>query len=212
MKVTRGTGLLENFLAKKRAGMANKLISDDLRGGRILDIGCGSYPYFLNSIKFKEKYGLDKGRTGLPRPDVTSGLAMTLSAFDVEKEKRLPFGDEYFDVVTMLAVVEHLDPLILSNLFLEIRRVLKKNGEIIITTPAFWTGHILNLFSKLKLISEEEVGEHKKLYGKEEIVDILKKAGFNDVKAGYFEMGLNVWVKGKVGEIREIGEIRGIEI
>ncbi len=45
--VTRGYGLLERFLAKKRAKMANEIIPLALRTGRILDIGCGPFPYFL---------------------------------------------------------------------------------------------------------------------------------------------------------------------
>ena len=60
VKVTRGHGLLERFLARKRACMANQLIPSHLRNGRILDIGCGSFPYFLLNTVFTEKCGLDK--------------------------------------------------------------------------------------------------------------------------------------------------------
>jgi hypothetical protein len=28
--------------------------------GRVLDVGCGSYPMFLTMADFEEKYGLDK--------------------------------------------------------------------------------------------------------------------------------------------------------
>jgi hypothetical protein len=45
---TRGRGLLEPWLAKMRAQRANRLIPAELRAGRILDIGCGSFPYFLS--------------------------------------------------------------------------------------------------------------------------------------------------------------------
>ncbi|MDP2947815.1 MAG: hypothetical protein Q8N88_06895, partial [Nanoarchaeota archaeon] len=58
-KPTRGTGLLEKYLAKKRAHMANKLIPESLRRGRILDVGCGETPFFLLNTKFNEKYGID---------------------------------------------------------------------------------------------------------------------------------------------------------
>ncbi|HBE45379.1 MAG TPA: hypothetical protein DDW17_08060 [Deltaproteobacteria bacterium] len=40
--------------------MANSFISPYLRQGRILDIGCGSFPYFLKNTEFAEKYGIDK--------------------------------------------------------------------------------------------------------------------------------------------------------
>jgi hypothetical protein len=39
-RITRGFGLLEGFLASKRAQMADRLIPGDLRNGKILDICC----------------------------------------------------------------------------------------------------------------------------------------------------------------------------
>ena len=47
--VTRGTGLIEPWLSDHRARKANELIPRHLRDGRILDIGCGSYPYFSHT-------------------------------------------------------------------------------------------------------------------------------------------------------------------
>lgn len=60
IKVTRGYGLLEYFLAIQRARIANKFIEDTHKNGRILDIGCGSYPIFLLTSKFMEKIGIDR--------------------------------------------------------------------------------------------------------------------------------------------------------
>jgi hypothetical protein len=60
IKITRGFGLFESFLAKQRAKIADKLIPSTHRKGRILDIGCRVYPIALLSIEFSEKYGLDK--------------------------------------------------------------------------------------------------------------------------------------------------------
>src|SRR5690606_34728965 len=59
-RVTRGKGRLEAFLARHRAQMANRLIPDELRGGTIVDIGCGSYPYFLSTVDFARRVGLDR--------------------------------------------------------------------------------------------------------------------------------------------------------
>lgn len=56
---TRGKGLLESVLAGMRARKANQLIPDELRTGRILDIGCGAYPYFLSHTFFHEKAAID---------------------------------------------------------------------------------------------------------------------------------------------------------
>ena len=59
-RVTRGSGLLETFLARRRAEMANRLIPSISRAGCIADIGCGRHPYFLLNTIFSRKIGLDK--------------------------------------------------------------------------------------------------------------------------------------------------------
>jgi ubiquinone/menaquinone biosynthesis C-methylase UbiE len=53
--------------------------------------------------------------------------------------KDLPFPDEYFDRVLMFDVVEHLYPWELHDALLETRRVLRKDGRLIIhTAPNRW--------------------------------------------------------------------------
>ena len=65
---TRGSGLLEPFLARLRARKANRLIPPHLRSGRILDIGCGSFPYFLAHTSFAEKFALDQAERPAAAP------------------------------------------------------------------------------------------------------------------------------------------------
>lgn len=126
--VTRGSGFLEGFLAEKRSGLADSLIPSGLRSGRILDIGCGSFPLFLVNTIFFEKYGLDRL---IPEECVSEfhGKGINLLSHDVDSGV-LPFTDEYFDVVTMLAVFEHIEPEKLGSLLKEIHRVLKLGGGV----------------------------------------------------------------------------------
>src|SRR5687768_5097855 len=122
-RFTRGRGVLEPFLARQRARQANRLIPDRLRSGRILDIGCGSFPYFLAHTSFQEKYAIDQQPpAGDGSPDIR------WHTLDLNSAPDLPFEDQYFSVVTMLAVVEHLDPASLVLLLCEIRRVLVPGG------------------------------------------------------------------------------------
>lgn len=131
---TRGVGLLEDVLARQRSRLANRLIPDGYRKGRILDIGCGRYPFFLINTRFTEKCGMDKlVREGYDKHFADSGI--TFVRYNIGNEKKLPFGSSHFDVVTMLAVIEHLHPLNLAEGFSEIYRVLKPSGAFIITTP-----------------------------------------------------------------------------
>jgi ubiquinone/menaquinone biosynthesis C-methylase UbiE len=194
MKVTRGSGLLEVFLAKKRAKLANSLITKSQRSGRILDVGCGSYPYFLTTTKFKEKYGID--------PSVSLSLVkdsgIILKKIKINKNT-LPFANNYFDVVTMLAVFEHIENNDLITVIKEIKRVLKKDGVLIITTPAPWSDNLLHNMARVGLISSEEIHEHKHNHSKSKIENLLKEAGFekSKIKSGFFELYMNMWFTAK---------------
>ncbi len=203
--VTRGYGLLEAFLAKKRAGMANSLIEPELRGGRILDIGCGTTPYFLLNTSFAERCGLDKVAQGGERT-VTVGEAafpgsdnIILTSFDIEREEKVPFEDGRFNVVTMLAVFEHILPERLPAVVKEVHRILRPGGVYILTTPAWWTDGLLRLMALLRLVSATEIEEHKDRYSPGKISSILQQGGFaaKDIRTGYFELGMNIWARAK---------------
>jgi len=191
---TRGFGLLENFLAKKRAAMANLLMQKEHKEGRVLDIGCGTFPYFLVSSDAKEKYGMDP--------------AVDLRLFENKKrniilkkikvgEQKLPFVDNFFDAITMLAVFEHIDHDKLPLVLREIKRVLSKGGIFIITTPAPWSDKPLHYLANFGLISKEEIQEHKHNLTHKKIKEYLRDAGFSEdkIRNGFFEFYLNMWFK-----------------
>jgi SAM-dependent methyltransferase len=194
LKATRGYGLLEGFLARKRAKMADKLISSEFRKGRILDIGCGTYPFFLFNTSFSEKYGLDKAVQESDF-DTFQKDRIHLKQYDIEQEGILPFDDGYFDVVTMLAVFEHIEPKRVVSLLKEIQRVLKPGGMFIMTTPTSWTDGLLRLMAKFRLVSPVEIEEHKDIYTPQKIASILESAGFKreHTSTGYFELFMNIW-------------------
>ena len=49
-------------------------------------------------------------------------------------EHKLPFENESFDIVTMLAVLEHLSyP---EDILKEINRILRKDGRLVLTVPS----------------------------------------------------------------------------
>ncbi len=186
-------GLLEGFLSRQRGKMADRLIPAASRGGRLLDLGCGEHPRFLMATDFAEKYGLDRiaGGHGHPsRPD-----AITRLDGDLETADRLPFEDGYFDVVTMLAVFEHIEPARLVALVGDIRRVLRPGGVYILTTPAAWTDGLLRIMAKLKLVNPVLIAEHKDAYSPATISRILQRGGFSreQVRFGYFEIFMNIW-------------------
>jgi SAM-dependent methyltransferase len=188
-RVTRGNGLLEPFLARQRARVANRLIPPHLRAGRILDIGCGSYPYFLSHTSFKEKFAIDQ----FPASHSTSDIVW--HTLDLNSHPRLPFEVDFFSVVTLLAVVEHMNPDSLVELFRECRRVLVPGGMVVLTTPAAWSDRLLHFMAKLRLVSKEEIDEHVFPYTLPLIGWYFGVSGFlmQNLRFGYFEFGLNLW-------------------
>ena len=189
MAVTRGNGLLEGLLARLRAEQANRLIPQPLRQGRILDIGCGSSPYFLAHTSFQEKFAIDQ----LP---ATAGLdEITWHTLDLNTDPNLPFGDSFFNVITMLAVAEHLDPARLVELLRESRRVLAPEGMVLLTTPAAWSDRLLKAMARVRLVSKEEIDEHVYAYTLPLLGWYFGTAGFqmDRLRFGYFELGLNMW-------------------
>ncbi len=187
---TRGDGILENFLSDLRAKRANQLISDNQRDGKILDIGCGSYPNFLSSVDFKEKYGID------PSLSTNDFENINLKKMNISNQP-LPFDNNFFNVVTMLAVFEHIEKSEISSILNEIRRVLVKDGSFIMTTPAPWADGLLHSMARINLISNEEIHEHKSHYGMNTIRKMITDSGFDDklIRSGYFELGMNMWFK-----------------
>jgi SAM-dependent methyltransferase len=100
--------------------------------GRLLDFGCGSKPY--RSIIFVEEYiGVDFVNEGHPHDN---------EQIDVYYDgKTIPFPDNSFDSIFSSEVFEHIFNL--PEILLELNRVLKPGGKILITCPFVWKEHEL---------------------------------------------------------------------
>lgn len=102
----------------------------------------------------------------------------------------------------MLAVLEHLP--MNSFLFEEAVRVLKRDGYFILTTPTPMAKPVLEILSyRLHLISEESIREHQHYYTKRELLELMKKHGFEIVKYQKFQFGFNELIVGKRSSIDE---------
>ncbi|MFH0920567.1 MAG: methyltransferase domain-containing protein [Fibrobacterota bacterium] len=196
---TRGHGLLEGFLSHHRARVADRLIPETLRQGRLLDIGCGTRPGFLLGVRFAEKVGMDRCASAMTE-EALAATGILRITHDLEAAPRLPFEDDRFSAVTLLSVVEHLEPASVAGLFAEIYRVLRPGGLFVCVTPPPFTDGILRVMARLGLVSPEEIHEHKAFYRCAQLRTFLRKAGFTGVRAGRFEMGMNQWAFGNRAE------------
>jgi len=101
---------------------------------RILDAGCGNgrHVIFFAEQGF-DVYGIDISKEAIEIANAwlaKKGLKAKLKAGDIEK---LPFEDEYFDVVISYGVLDHIPFSKAKKAIEEIKRVCLTNGYIYIT-------------------------------------------------------------------------------
>lgn len=99
-----------------------------VKDGKFLDVGCGSGEFLLLMKKFKmDCYGVEPSRI-----DKTFVKKHKLKIFNGTL-KKAKYPKNYFDVITLSWVFEHLtNP---SETLKELARILKPNGSLIISVP-----------------------------------------------------------------------------
>jgi len=116
---------------------------------QLVDLGCGKGVLIkeINSklkVKKSNLFGVDQSKVTVNK--LNKEGFRNVSRSYVEK---LPFSDEQFDIVILAEVIEHLRNR--DKSILEIKRILKKKGLLIISFPNYlnfpWL--ILRLFSEL---------------------------------------------------------------
>lgn len=127
----------------------------DIPYTKVLEIGCGSGEL---SKHLKNYIGID--------------ISPKISKFIIGDAQRLPIKDNSVDLILLLDLLEHTDDKITMN---EVYRVLKPNGNVIITVPGFmflWSQHDID-------------NHHKKRYRRGELqlgkFEILKFTYWNSI-------------------------------
>lgn len=150
-----------------------KRICDDLREEgkdepRILDIGCGTGGNLETLSSFGRAEGVDISPEALDfcrargLDNVRQGAAETL-----------PYQSEWFDLVTGLDVVEHLDDDVAG--LREMRRVLRPGGRMLLFVPAF----------RFLWGVQDEVSHHRRRYTLKDLKRKLQQAGMAVERASY---------------------------
>jgi SAM-dependent methyltransferase len=137
---------------------------------KILDIGCGS-GLMLNALE-------DIGQTyGMDMSDEAISFSKEIFTGTVKKgilPDEVPYEDNFFNLITALDVIEHVDRDIDSLKAMHSRLIT--GGKAIITVPAY-----MFLWS-----SFDDVNEHKRRYTLNELNEKLTQAGFTVEKITYY--------------------------
>ncbi len=160
--------------------------------GYCLDIGCGRNNRFINDFVKGNGVGIDVFKfEGLKDENIVKDMT------------KLPFQNGCFNTVTLIANINHISYSIRDKELKEIYRVVAKNGRIIVTMgnpiveilvhKIVWA---YNKFFKIKVDIDSERGMEfgEKYYlTDDEIIVLLTKAGFKNIKKKYFgtQWGLN---------------------
>lgn len=175
--------LLEPLLRRLRL---RKVMPYILKGQPLLDVGCGTAATFLREISpyVNEAHGVDfkvhNGQIG------TNVYTKQLTFSD-----RLPFEDNQFSTVTMLAVLEHISNE--AGIIDEVYRVLRPGGKLVLTVPSVWAKPVLEFLSyRLGIISEAEIRDHKRYYTRARLRACLTNNGeFSVFFHRYFQLWMN---------------------
>lgn len=181
---TQINGLLSPLLQKLRIKNAKPYF----KGKVFLDVGCSLGEIIKHLPKDIDYTGIEGNSTYCENarklhPD-KNFINLYLDPVNVNKlQLKKPI-----DTVTMLAIVEHMDDP--GGVLKGLRKYLADDGVIIISTPNKIGNSILNIGSKFGIFMNE-MHEHKELFTKKRLFEIVAAAGYKVIAYHKFEFGLN---------------------
>jgi 2-polyprenyl-3-methyl-5-hydroxy-6-metoxy-1,4-benzoquinol methylase len=149
---------------------------EGIRGKKVLDVGCAG-GYLGKRVKDlgNEVSGIDISYVSIKESEKVLDKAFVV---DIQEEN-FPFEANYFDIVILSEVIEHL---FFPEIALEkIKMVLKENGKLIITTPNLlvFSNRIRILFGYFEYTEKGIIiPEHIRFFSHDSLVKFLKKNGF----------------------------------
>ena len=181
---------LDRFIKRLRHQKVFKHIP---QGSYVVDIGCGYHGEFLTLISQRIKKGIGFDLKVSKKPK-RQNIMLRRAKVDIS----IPAKNNSADVVTALAIIEHLDH---PERFLkEIHRILKPNGMLLLTTPSKSSKALLEFLAfRLKVISQAEILDHKRYFNEQSLIDKLIKTGFEpqNIVTSTFEFGMNLFSKAR---------------
>jgi ubiquinone/menaquinone biosynthesis C-methylase UbiE len=151
----------------------------------LLDIGCGWEAQLLKSIEpfISKGTGID-----FKTASIKSKKIRTITTVI---NKKLPFKNNSFTFITLLAVLEHLENP--EEILSECSRVLRPGGGMLITVPSWHAKPVLEFLAyKLKLVNADEIMDHKRYYNRDDLFKLFEKIkGVKIQEHSYFQWKFN---------------------
>ena len=161
-----------NFFIKGKKELIGVFLSKIKKQNiKILNLGAGTGDEISVLREYGKIYAIDINKDALKL--IPKNLCFEKKVADA---CNLPYKSNFFDIVVSSEVLEHIkdDAKAVS----EAKRVLKKNGYLIFTVPAF----------QLLYSSHDKALEHKRRYNKRRLSKLL--SGFRDLKLYYWNSTL----------------------
>ncbi|MCX5685204.1 MAG: class I SAM-dependent methyltransferase, partial [Planctomycetota bacterium] len=151
-------------------------------GCRLLDVGCAAGPLRYAAPCVAEYVGID---SGVEEPAQTGNALFFRGWFPDDLPKLPPF-----DVITMLAVLEHIPEEKQADVAEACFRLLTPGGHLLITTPSPVVDDILAVLKFLRLVDGIAIEQH---YGfkPSRTPGIFSAVGFTLVEWSRFQFGVN---------------------
>lgn len=197
-------------------------LSSGLVGARMLELGAS--PYLLTLLlKRYTDYEIDVTGENLPdrgshtevvmhHPALGEKHSFHVENFNVELDP-YPYEDNAFDIVLCSELLEHLvlDP---THMFVEIHRVLKPGGRLLITTPNVLVLRHINALVRKRIniygpySGYGIYGRHNREWTLNEVTQLVSGCGFLIEKAEcrdtYRHRGYSKWLKRVFPHLRDV--------
>jgi len=153
----------------------------------VLDLGCGWGAALLRHVARRVRRGV-----GLDPKAEPAGLPQNVRVVRHRLEDvPWPLPEPRVDVVTMLAVLEHLDEQAADTVLREARRVLRPGGRLVLTVPTPRGKPVLEVLARLGAVNREEIRDHKIYYDRRRLTSTLARHGLVVERYDAFQLGWN---------------------
>ena len=152
----------------------NSLLPSD----KHLDVGCGPGT-FIGNYSYGNSFGVDIALPQIKYAQEKYGFKGQF--LKITPNEPLPFEDQTFDTISLIELVEHLNDKENYNLLTDIKRLLKKDGRLLLSTPNYGSAwpileKIVNLIG---VVSYED--QHINHFNKYRLKELLQKVGFQKI-------------------------------